>query len=908
MGRGAQAVVVAATHRATGHPVAVKLSAGTGPLDSADQLMAEARRLAGLDHPFVIDVLDWRRTVAPVAGRPAGVAALVVERGTGSLANLDGPTRLAMPAELRRASLLQILDALAHLHARGWLHLDLKPANVLVGCRRRADQPLRGPLDGLRVADLGVAWRRQDDTRGLAGSPGWQAPEQAEGRSHHLGPWTDLYAAGLMARWWFPDASPALRDWIDGLLAPNPQDRPCFAAQAADALASLEMTEAERVRVLPATPSASLSTLVVAQVLDSQGPAVFPAPAPVAAVARPFARRRFGWPRRLLARLDAGLVRHRDVRLRGRDDVLQTLATRLTEGPRAIRLRGPAGIGRRTVARAFAQRSSELGLAWVVDVNGEGLRPPGVPWVVVVEGALPQWVNPWLATDGPGLALLCGAQPVPSAEAIDLDPLPDDAMEQLLLDRAPLHPESVAGLVADAEGRPGRAVRALEDALEAGSATVQDELLVLGRARTSIHLVPEAPDEAAALSAGEAALRALGRQQLRDAARLLVAAHRVLATMAGQRFGRHLAGLVRTVRAALPDDDPHEGWLSFLAASLSDVADEKERVAHELRARSVDPELRFLALVLLDGVYFNRRDPRLIDNLRELRAEAAALGPAAQYEADAIAVRPRPGVLSEDAYVDIAAFVDRESPDDPRCQVAHVKLAHFLSDQHAMRGHTVLRRQVLERALAESPHRGLRVITLGKLVDGMLTEGRYAEARPAVEDALALARDVGSRRQTALGLGRRGVVAMGEGDFIRAETSFTEALATEPDPNRANVLWIHLCLHALLTGDDAAFLARVERLPERYRSEVLDGTAGLLRAGAHALRGRHAEAAFAFAWAMERLEGRTGVAPVLTFRWLQVRVAPFAQRCAVALEAAVARLGWNPLEVEAWRPVLHPDD
>jgi hypothetical protein len=89
------------------------------------------------------------------------------------------------------ALLLKLCDAIDYAHRLGLLHLDLKPANVLLDAR---DEPL--------IADFGLA-RHMDNNGGVdaqevSGTPQFMAPEQILIKQYRLTPATDIYALGAI--------------------------------------------------------------------------------------------------------------------------------------------------------------------------------------------------------------------------------------------------------------------------------------------------------------------------------------------------------------------------------------------------------------------------------------------------------------------------------------------------------------------------------------------------------------------------------------------------------------------------------------------------------------------------------------------------------------------------------------
>ena len=142
---------------------------------------AAAARLA--PHPYALGVLD--------SGEWLGRPYLVLEYlPGGSVADrlAVGP---APPRALALRWLAQVADALDEAHARGLVHRDVKPANLLLDER-----------DDIRVADFGIAHDADETgltlTGEILGTAGYLAPEQARGEPASAA--SDRYALAVVAR------------------------------------------------------------------------------------------------------------------------------------------------------------------------------------------------------------------------------------------------------------------------------------------------------------------------------------------------------------------------------------------------------------------------------------------------------------------------------------------------------------------------------------------------------------------------------------------------------------------------------------------------------------------------------------------------------------------------------------
>jgi len=164
-------------------PVAIKVPHAHRVSNSTDveEYLAEARAVAGLDHPGIVPVYDVGRT-------EDGLCYVVSKFIEGQ--SLAVIMRRQRPSYSESAELLaDIADALHHSHLKGLVHRDIKPGNILIGPNGRP-----------HVVDFGLALKDENFGKGapLVGSPVYMSPEQARGEGHRVDGRADVFALGVV--------------------------------------------------------------------------------------------------------------------------------------------------------------------------------------------------------------------------------------------------------------------------------------------------------------------------------------------------------------------------------------------------------------------------------------------------------------------------------------------------------------------------------------------------------------------------------------------------------------------------------------------------------------------------------------------------------------------------------------
>jgi serine/threonine protein kinase len=176
IGRGGMAVVFRAHDERLERLVALKILAPGLALDDAfrQRFIGESRAAAAVDDPHIIPVFE--------AGEAGGVLYIAMRFVRGgdvrTLLDQDGPLSPARATEI----VFQVASALDAAHARGLVHRDVKPANMLVDTGTDPDRPVHVYLSDFGLSKQSLAPTGLTATGQFLGTLEYIAPEQIEGR------------------------------------------------------------------------------------------------------------------------------------------------------------------------------------------------------------------------------------------------------------------------------------------------------------------------------------------------------------------------------------------------------------------------------------------------------------------------------------------------------------------------------------------------------------------------------------------------------------------------------------------------------------------------------------------------------------------------------------------------------
>src|SRR5437868_12554147 len=183
IGHGAMGVVYEALDPTIGRKIALKTirfdGIGTTADEAARRFKNEARAAGGLNHPNIVTVYD--------AGEDHGILYLAMEfiEGVTLEARLRAQRTIATAQTIEMVR--QICSGLDFAHAKGIVHRDIKPGNILLA--------EHGPV---KITDFGIAraGEAMTITGQVVGTPNYMSPEQVLGKT--LDGRSDLFSVGVM--------------------------------------------------------------------------------------------------------------------------------------------------------------------------------------------------------------------------------------------------------------------------------------------------------------------------------------------------------------------------------------------------------------------------------------------------------------------------------------------------------------------------------------------------------------------------------------------------------------------------------------------------------------------------------------------------------------------------------------
>jgi serine/threonine protein kinase len=190
LGEGGFAEVYLGEHIHLGTQAAIKVLHTQLASDDIETFRLEARRVAHLEHPHIVRVLDFG-----VEGKTPFLVMYYAVNGTLRQRHPKG-TRLTLATIVSYVK--QVADALQYAHDEKLIHRDVKPENMLVGRHQE-----------ILLSDFGIAVMAQSsryqNAQDMAGTITYMAPEQIQGKPR---PASDQYSLGIIIYEWLTGTRP----------------------------------------------------------------------------------------------------------------------------------------------------------------------------------------------------------------------------------------------------------------------------------------------------------------------------------------------------------------------------------------------------------------------------------------------------------------------------------------------------------------------------------------------------------------------------------------------------------------------------------------------------------------------------------------------------------------------------
>jgi len=259
LGEGAFGEVYEAEQVYLGTKAAIKLLQAQLDQRELQAFLAEARKIAVLEHPHIARVLGF--------SFQGEMPYLVMQLAQGSLKDRF-PAGQCQPIERILPVIQQAAEGLQYAHDQRIVHLDIKPANLLLGVQGQ-----------VLLADFGLSLvlstkKTHQTMQGFAGTPYYAAPEQFENKP---GLASDQYALAIMAYHWLTGVFPFDGEWFVIGHQKLSQEPPPLRAKLATISPAIEQTV---LRALARSPKDRFPTIrdFAASLLQLSQPQQAPAP------------------------------------------------------------------------------------------------------------------------------------------------------------------------------------------------------------------------------------------------------------------------------------------------------------------------------------------------------------------------------------------------------------------------------------------------------------------------------------------------------------------------------------------------------------------------------------------------------------------------------------------------------